>query len=202
MKAATDDACGFTLLETLIALVVLGCVVVGLAQGLRFGLGAWDHQSRIIDRDGALDTTDRSLRTLIAGMAPAADPRVPSIHGTRESLAFITALPGGAVVGPMRLADVVLGVDAAHRLVLRWSLHLHARLLAPQPARQAVLLPGISSLTLAYFHPATERQAAGWVDQWQSADPPARVRIHLAFVDPAFRWPDVIVEPMRRRDNE
>jgi general secretion pathway protein J len=202
MTAVTDDASGFTLLETLIALVVLSFVVVGLAQGLRFGLGAWDRQARIINRDGALDTTDRSLRTLIAEMAPAADPRLPSISGTREGLAFITTLPSGAAVGPMRLADVVLGVDASHRLVLRWTPHLHARLLTLWPAREAVLLPGIASLTVAYFRPATATQAAGWVGQWQSSDPPAQIRIHLEFVDKALRWPDVIAEPMRRRDDE
>jgi hypothetical protein len=103
MKPATDGMFGFTLLETL---AVLGCVVVGLAQGLRFGLDAWDHQAGIINRDGALDATDRPLRTLIARMAPAADPLVPTLRGTREWLAFTTTLPSGAAVGPLRLADV------------------------------------------------------------------------------------------------
>ena len=46
---------GFTLMETLVALVVLGFIVAGLAQGLRFGLVAWDRQAVVIDRDGAPD---------------------------------------------------------------------------------------------------------------------------------------------------
>ena len=50
---------GFTLVETLVSLVVLGFIVAGLAQGLRFGLRAWDFQSAAIARDSALDTTDR-----------------------------------------------------------------------------------------------------------------------------------------------
>ena len=39
---------GFTLLEVLVALSVLGFLMLGLAQGLRFGLLAWDRQAQVI----------------------------------------------------------------------------------------------------------------------------------------------------------
>ena len=37
---------GFTLLEMLVVLVVLGFLMVGLTQGVRAGLALWDAQSR------------------------------------------------------------------------------------------------------------------------------------------------------------
>ena len=37
---------GFTLLEMLAVLAVLGLLLAGLSQGIRFGLRAWDMQAR------------------------------------------------------------------------------------------------------------------------------------------------------------
>jgi len=41
---------GFTLLEILVALAVFAFLVLGLTQGTRFGLAAWDRQARTVDR--------------------------------------------------------------------------------------------------------------------------------------------------------
>jgi prepilin-type N-terminal cleavage/methylation domain-containing protein len=44
---------GFTLLELLVALVVLGLLVVGLNQGVRAGLTMWGAQTREWARPGS-----------------------------------------------------------------------------------------------------------------------------------------------------
>src|SRR5918997_799427 len=64
---------GFTLLEVLVALAVLGFLTLGLAGGVRFGLGAWDSQARLIDRTGDLDVADRALRRIVAQLVPTDD---------------------------------------------------------------------------------------------------------------------------------
>ncbi len=198
---AQGDA-GFTLLEVMVSLVILGFVVAGLAQGLRFGLSAWDRQARAIDHDGALDATDRTLRTLLAGMAPSVDASVPAILGTQNQLAFTATLPASAPAVPTRVADIVLGVDDAHALVLRWVPHLHAALFAPPAGQQAVLLPGVAGITFAYYRVPSAGQQGGWVAQWAGVDPPLLVRVHIGFLDPAQHWPDLIVAPMRRHEEE
>jgi len=193
---------GFTLVETLVSLVVLGFIVAGLAQGLRFGMSLWDRQARGIDRDSALDSTDRTLRALLARMAPGDDPHAPAIRGDAARLIFTAELPANAPARPTRLADLALSVDAAHRLVLRWTPHLHARRLVPVIPQEATLLPGVRRVTFAYFRPASRRQPAGWVDGWQGVDPPELVRVHIGFDDSSRHWPDVIVAPMREADND
>jgi general secretion pathway protein J len=191
---------GFTLLETLVALVVLSLIVLGLAQGLRFGLLAWDHQAMAIDRAGSLDTTDRTLRQLIAGMIPGNDPRIPAVLGTPTELRFTAVMPRMTPVGPVRLADVALRVDSMNRLILRWSPHLHAKLLSQPPIHEEVVLAGVRGLAVSYFQQATTKQPAGWVDRWQSADPPELVRIHFILADKQKHWPDIIVANMNERD--
>jgi general secretion pathway protein J len=190
---------GFTLMETLVSLVVLGFIVAGLAQGLRFGVSAWDRQVRGIDHDSALDSTDRTLRALLARMMPGDDPHQPTIQGNDHRLLFTAELPENA---PARLADLALAVDSEGRLVLRWTPHLHARRLTPAITGAAVLLPGVKAVRFAYFQRGIKGLPPGWVDRWQGIAPPELVRLHLTFADPARRWPDVIVAPMRETDDE
>ncbi len=193
---SVDRRAGFTLVETLVSLVILGFIVAGLAQGLSFGMGAWDRQVRSIDRDSALDSTDRVLRALLSRMLPGDDPHAPTVNGDATRLTFTAELPANAPSLPTRLADLTLGVNAAHRLVLGWTPHLHARRLGPVVQRQATLLPGVRQVTFAYFRPPSGRQPAGWVNQWRSPNPPALVRVHFEFGNSTQHWPDVIVAPM------
>jgi general secretion pathway protein J len=197
-----DRRAGFTLVETLVSLVVLGFIVVGLAQGLRFGMAAWDRQARSIDQDTALDSTDRILRALLSRMVPGVDPHVPAVAGDGFHLAFTAELPVNAPASPTRLADLTLGANASHRLVLAWTPHLHARLLGPAVLRQATLLSGVRQVTFAYFRPPSGQQPAVWVNQWQSVNPPALVRVHIEFENRAQHWPDVIVAPMCEANND
>ena len=122
---------GFTLLELLVALVVLGLVMVGLTGGARFGLRAWGAQSRLIDARAELDAVDRLLRRLIEGMDPGGPNQAPLIEGGRGTLSFTADLP--AAVAATRQADVALLVDPAGRLVLRWTPRLNAVRFGPPP---------------------------------------------------------------------
>jgi general secretion pathway protein J len=193
---------GFTLVETLVSLVVLGFIVAGLAQGLRFGMAVWDRQVRMIDRDSALDSTDRILRLLLARMLPGDDPHAPAIQGDASQLAFTAEMPANAPAALTHMADLRLDGHAAHRFVLYWTPHLHAHQLRPAVMRAAVLVSGVKRVTFAYFRPSSAHQPAGWVDRWQGTDPPALVRVHIALDDPSRHWPDVIVAPMCEADTQ
>ncbi|MFC7544367.1 prepilin-type N-terminal cleavage/methylation domain-containing protein [Siccirubricoccus deserti] len=78
---------GFTLVEVLAALVVLGLVVGGLAQGMRFGLQAWDRAASLIEAGDTLDAVDRTLRHLVARMHPGAVGKPPPSPPARRASA-------------------------------------------------------------------------------------------------------------------
>jgi general secretion pathway protein J len=192
----SDQEAGFTLVETLVALVVLGFIVLGLAQGFRFGMTAWDVQSGAIDRDSALDTTDRTLRSLLTRMEPGYDPHHPTIIGTAHTLAFTAELPVNAPTGPTRLATLALGVQPRQGLVLRWQPQFHAQwLVAPSP-QTVSLLPKADVITFAYYRPPGEKKPSGWLTDWKGNVPPALIRIHLSLIPSRQHWPDIIVAPM------
>ncbi len=180
---------GFSLLEMLVALTVLGFILVGLAQGMHFGLLAWSTETRLSAGNTDLETVDTTLRQLIEGAAPGDDLDPAPFIGSRERLGCITALPDLAGPTLHRRIQAIIMVDAHHRLVLRWRPYVHATPLKPLPApTDNVLLNNVAQLHIAYWQPG-----GGWLDAWRSSDLPALVRVHVAFVsgDPR-RWPDIV----------
>jgi general secretion pathway protein J len=188
---------GFTLIEVLVALAVLGFLMLGLSQGLRFGLAAWDSQARLLARGGELDIADRALRRIVTQLVPTDDPQHPGLRGTATTLEAVTELPLAAAL-PTRQASIGLGVDRAGRLLLRWTPYLHARRLGPPPpAEESELLRGVARLDIAYW------SGGAWLAGWARMELPELVRIRLVFAreDPR-RWPDIVAAPMRDRAEE
>lgn len=191
-RGADRRQSGFTLLEVLVALVVLALLMASLAQATRFGVRAWNTQSATVLRNADLDTVDRTLRTLIARMQPPAEPDQPSLQGTAHEMQFSSALPDGAGAGATRIAAIGLLVDGSRHLLLRWTPQPHAKLLgAPPPVHQDVLLDDVSGMDLSY-----RGRDGTWSDSWRTPTLPQLVRIHLALAGHR-RWPDILVAPMR-----
>ncbi len=189
---------GFTLLEILVALVVLGLVLAGLAQGTRFGLRVAERQSATIAADADLDATERVLRGLIEQMDPGSLTSAALLDAGPGSLSFtanLAAVAPGLGIGE---ADVALGVTPDHRLVLRWTPHLHATRLAAAPAgTETTLLTGVQRMEFAYCC-----QDGQFVVAWPEKTLPALVRISLTFPGGGRQaWPPIVVAPMRMRLN-
>ena len=186
---------GFTLLEILVALVVMGFLMVGLSQGTRFGLQALAMQSRDIEKYSDLDAVDRTTRQLIARMDPGSATRNATLRGTASAVAFTSALPMLAPDGTASLADMLLTVDAAHRLVLRWTPHLHATRFGPPPKPQeAQLLSGVDRIEFGYWG------NGGWQNAWAGRDLPALIRLRIVFpARDARSWPDIVAAPLLDR---
>ena len=185
---------GFTLLEILVALVVLGFIMTGLAQGVRFGLRAWDTQTRIIDERGELDAVDRVVRRLVERMEPGRDREPARVQGTANSLAFTSELPIAAAA-IARQADVAILVSGG-RLLLRWTPHSRVqRLGLPPPPAEEKLLSGEDRVEFTYWGPD-----GVWTSAWTEKTLPALVRMRVVFPEgDRRRWPDIVAAPLRDR---
>jgi general secretion pathway protein J len=181
---------GFTLLELLVSLAVVGLLLAALGQGTRFGLAAHEAQGRQIEADDDLDAVDRTMRHLIGTMDPGLTADMaPHFVANARSMGFTGGLPEMAGY-PAGQADVVVAVDAGHRLVLRWAPHYPVLLGAPPLPAVTLLLDGVDHIELSYW-------AAGphgvWVDRWAAKVLPELVRLRIVFAANDRRhWPDII----------
>jgi general secretion pathway protein J len=190
---------GFTLLELLVALSVLGFLVVALNQGVRTGLEFWGVQNRQVARTAELDTTARVLRALLSGLPilPAATADIgaaPLFAGKADELTFVGDLPNG--LGGSQFADIKLTLHG-QRLVLVWSPHRHELGGAKPAATQTELMSGVDGLQLAYWGPPSSGASARWLAEWNGPGLPELIRVSLTFAKGDSRhWPDLKVAPL------
>ena len=194
---------GFTLLELLVALVVLGFLVIGLTQGVRAGLTMWGAQTRRMGETGELDASARALRVLLGGISVPSAGAVGrgaagavKLEGHSDSLAFVGEMPTG--LGTTRRANITLEL-VQDRLVLRWTPHRHEPTTAPPPEPvETELIRGVAHVDFAYWGSTAADQAAGWQAQWDSFNLPELIRVRLAFAKgDRRRWPDLIAAPQQ-----
>jgi general secretion pathway protein J len=177
---------GFTLLEMLVALVVFGLVMAGIAQTFRFGLIAWPAAERSAAGGQDLAALDAGLTSMIAGAQPG------SMTASRGELAFTTRLPAAGIDG---LVDVAIGTAPGGEFLLRYGPHPAGIPLAPRLApRLEPLAQGVAGFSVSYFAPQTNGPPA-WSDSWSGDGLPLLVRIHLAFAD-GRHWPDLVAAPI------
>lgn len=182
---------GFTLLEIMVALVVLGLLLLALAGGVDFGLRAWTLQSHVIDRSGELQAVDGALRRLITQLDPGLDQPRANLTGAAHRLEFATSLPAPLTDGEPLAVTAALDLDGQQRLILSWLPAPHARRLAPAPTpTRSVLLSGVTRLDISYLGPN------GWQPDWSDTATPRLIKLQLAFLSPGRSWPAIVVAPM------
>ena len=193
------EEAGFTLLELLVALVVFGFVLAGIAGGVQFGLRAGRMQAQRIASTVDLGAADRILRQLVAEMDPGTLTEAPEIAGRTATLSFVTDLGRSvAALSGDGDADIALGVDESHRLVLRWTPYRHAINLGPPPTvSTSVLLEGVERVQFAYWG-HREGNSGQWLAAWTEKGLPPLVRIRLSFLPSSHQiWPDIIAATER-----
>jgi general secretion pathway protein J len=188
---------GFTLLEMLVVVVVLGLLMVGLTEGVHAGLSLWGAQQRRLGETADLDDSARLLRTLLTGLAAAPANAASggggeTIKGASDKLNFVGDLPTG--LGTARRADITIALHGKN-LVLSWTPHLHELVLTPPPKpTETELIGGVARVDFAYWGSASPDQPATWLSEWNGPALPALIRIRLVFgKGDRRRWPALIV---------
>jgi general secretion pathway protein J len=195
---------GFTLLELLIAITLLGLLLAALFGGLRLGARAWERSEERLDQSARLQVVHNFLRDRLAQAYPlereeGAERSTLVFAGDADTLQFVTLMPEYLGAG---FAEFTLAVDdqsEVMNLVVRWRRFDPVDLPpADEEPQVKVLLEDIERLEIAYFGALGQDQPALWHDQWlEVRQLPQLVRIRVIFPpgDPRI-WPDLIVQPM------
>jgi general secretion pathway protein J len=202
---------GFTLLELLVAITLLGLLMAALFGGLRLGARVWETADARLEASMTTEVVQDFIRQRLAEMLPLETmplelaeeaPSGPVFVGTTEAVRFASLLPEnlGAGVYLMELALAEGGqVDGTGNLVLRWRpLEPDERSAEEVQPEERVLIENILALELSYFGPVDSAQPPDWWQVWEGrAELPRLIRLRLSFPENDQReWPELIVQPM------
>lgn len=190
----TGRARGFTLVEVLVCLVLLGMLATIMLSATRLGLGGWTRAERQADAVNELAAAQMQVRRMVAHAYPAfvsADPADTRIRfdGHPEFLGFVGPVPGAAPDSAWAAMRLRL---AGQTLVLDWQADF-----ANAPPRTERLLGAATRLEISYWGPPPVGGAFVWQPEWTGRDAmPALVRIRIArATEASVAWPDLVVAP-------
>lgn len=199
---AVRQPAGFTLVELLVALVVLGMILTAIAGGIRFGNRAWETGKSLNAAMEDVATAQGFLRRHIGEVAPLAADLGGTVgqigvRGDATHLRFIAPWLSPVGAGGLYLFEIALTANG--NLAVAWTL-LHpemAEAAAVRPDGERVLLEQVQNLDIRYFGDPDFADTPGWQSSW--SDPaflPRLVAIDVGFAaDDPRSWPTLIVAP-------
>lgn len=197
---------GFTLLELLVALTLLGLVLAAIFGELRFTTRAWDATDAKIDRNGELLSVHSFLRTRLqqiqqpAATAEQRDAATDDIFtGNSRAMTFVATMPANVSEGGFYDISLSQENDAdGDTLFISWR-PFDAEGAAPANSAEnsRVLLRGVRDVRFSYFGQTNDSVAAQWWDNWPVRDrTPSVVRVEVNFqADDPRVWPELVVSP-------
>jgi general secretion pathway protein J len=199
---------GFTLLEMLLAIVLL-LVLAGLAYGtLRIGMRGWEAADAHADQGDALRVAWPFLHTTLENAHPFAghNLNLQSFAGSGREIRWISALPAHFAAAGLRLLVLRIEQDPDHQreqLVLRnFSIDvasedsdIAADTTAAADQQRAVLVDDLAGLSIAYYGIAEGARTPSWQDSWAQRNTlPQLIRIDIEPSD-AAPWPSLYAHP-------
>ncbi len=192
---------GFTLVELLLALTLLGLLSAMVFGGLRFGARSWEATAERSEARDRVALTQQFLRRMLTDTpgrqvsGPQVDPTGRELVGTPGRVNFVAAWPHAVSTSTRYRFTLRHDREAGGRLLLDWR-PATAAFEAEGEAREGtrVLLEGVAELSFAYFGRLEEGTAARWHAHWPDRGrPPERLALDLAFRDATPDWPQLVV---------
>jgi len=196
---------GFTLLEVVVAMTILGVMMLLLYSGLSFALRSWDAGD-VVGR-GAADRRigEAFLRRELGELFPmrwkdSTKLRL-AFEGTPDELRFVSSRPAGVALGGLSLVEVKVEGDARRReraLVMRRAMpDDNAESFAPLAGAEAtVLIAGVEGVQFSYFGSENDFTDPRWQDEWTFVGRiPQMVRIRVKR-DDGSELPEMVVRLM------
>jgi general secretion pathway protein J len=195
---------GFTLVELIVALLLLALMSAMLYGSLALSANSWDRGEAKAEQSSDMRLTETFLRTLLMAQHPLRFHKVAEqplyFQGTHETLAFAATLPARAGGGMYYFRLEVTGDRDKSQLTLSRVIPDYGAIALPSfsEAKTSTLADGIAEVRFQYFGrdpDANDTVAPSWRDRWD--DPqilPALIRIDVKSVR-GDAWPPLIVEP-------
>lgn len=192
---------GFTLLELLVAMTLLGLLMTALFGGLRLGTRVWEASDRVLDDESQALIIRRFLHDRLEQAFPARilqeDDNQTVFVGNRTALRFASTMPDSLGFGPF-IMELALSAEpnqgAAQALAFRWR----AIGADDKDPDERILVSGLSTIAFAYFGTKDDvRRSPSWHSTWEDQEMlPDLIRLDVRLNRGGVAdWPPLIVSP-------
>lgn len=203
---------GLTLLEMMIALLLLSMLLMLLFGGLRLASSSWDRGSAFTDQVSQMQLVENFMRREISQAAAyrlQQDPQDPNAvllgyQGSAKRLRFVAPMPQAAAKGGLYVLTFGLSEQEGGQQALTLWREPTGKADTPSqanPANEAadapvILARHVSRLEFSYYGvPAGSSQPATWLPDWpDNQNAPQLIKMKIAF-DRGASWPDLVVAP-------
>ena len=181
---------GYTLIELVVALLLLSLIALAVQSGLHFGGQVWQRSQQRLAAANQLDTSQAILRETLSQALPRFKGEYVTFMGEPSTLSFDCVPP--LAFQSKGTARVTLSITPiSGKLTLKL-----ASLADASATRNVVLLEGVKQLRFSYLD--VSQKSAVWLSYWRDHNrlPDA---IRIASDDPT-QWPTLIVKPIIAQD--
>lgn len=197
---------GFTLLELLISLTLLGMMLVLLFGGLRLGVRSWDSVQKEVDHLNSVRSVENFLRREMERVYPYRWKSLPgqnyAFAGERNKVSFVAPLPSRIGAGGLYAITMELEQNGNGRRLTWKHVPVDSQMkdfASLDQAKEIVLvgaeLNAVDDIWLSYFGREKDGAEPRWVEHWDSvATMPLLIRVQVRFAD-GREWPDFVVAP-------
>ncbi len=186
-------AAGFTMIELVVAMALLGTMMVLMYSGLSFSLRSWDAGEANGRRTADRRIGENFLRREMAELFPMRfkDPMAVKVAfvGEPHKLKFVSSRPAGITQGGLSLVGVEVENGASPRerhLVMRRAMpDDEAKDFGPlDHAERTVLIEDVESVQFDYFGTENDFTDQKWYDTWPFTERiPRLVRVRIRAPD-------------------
>ncbi len=191
---------GFTLLELMVSLALVGLLTMVLTGGIRFGARVWEASQVQAEAANEVHAIRRFVRERALAARPVrairdgAERRAVGFSGDGAALRLVTLMPAYVARGGLYHFEIAAtaGDEGAGMAVKWWP---YGGEESGPGSGQRLLLEGAEDIRLSYFGDEEETGAMAWHDAWRGGrDLPRLVSIKVVFPagDPRV-WPELIV---------
>jgi general secretion pathway protein J len=181
---------GFTLIELVVAMALLGTMMLLLYSGLSFSVRSWDAGDVNGRRTADRRIGENFLRREISELFPMRwkEPNVVkfAFEGEKDHLRFVSSRPAGIAQGGLSLVSLEVldegGGSRKRNLVMRRAMpDEEQKSFAPlDKAEATVMIAGVQGVTFEYFGSENDFTPPQWSDTWKPANRvPEAIRLRI-----------------------
>lgn len=198
---------GFTLLEVLVALVLVGLLMMVLFGGFRAGIRSWhaaeQHTARVEEPRQISSLLYRHLGQLLPVNFAADEQGIiePAFLGEANRIRYVAPLSMSSGSAPY-VFELVSGWQGREGLWGRYVPYVSGRS-AAELLREATfvqLSPGLQA-TFAYFGPGQTQEEPAWHDNYSDTQKPPRL-VSLRLSGDGPQWPTLTFAVVQVSKNE